>query len=1370
MSTQKMVALATPIPLHLVDGAINWDMQKVLLCKRLALDPPLDMCCICQKPGGNLRCPAKNPNLSMRNVGYNLFSANIESLKGTNHVFPSGRKPENFDESSGVKETLIKHEAKFHCKCHLNYTTHFTQEPAQPTSNNTSQQDKPSVRTRSSSVSINPKEEVCFLCKKASLNKQPLHCCMTYEIFNSIKNYGTKANDTAVLAFLAEGDLVAQEAKYHSTCVLTLLAFADLLLYMHEQLEQNGKNCAFNTSTLIKLYNDRLSQLLGEEQPLSDVHNSRFRERILLHLPDLQASKVGREYLLTVKNANILKNLDVSNDVLDALAVNRFIRNLRSTVTSTNITFSGSFAENCEEKCIPPSLLALVNMLLYGPTILSECRASQPAISISQLIMANMLKRRPSGDIVRLNKTQEPPLPLYVGLSIFGSSRDKSLIDSLHRRGLSVSSNRIYELTGNLARTVVQRAEEEGVRGFFTVGALDNIDVKPSSTTSQGEFHGTGISLFQLPFNGEVSTARNFTTTFQEAAKSGSRRVPKLPDTYSEAPDFDLKNPKPTPPLDSSEICDCITQLTGTEEFWHGERDWLLNVHDQLKGNDHLAHEITSWAAFRAERQPVCPLALSNNSLLPLFEQKSATPKMVKHGMDLLKSTTDFLNYGQTPVLCVDQPLFAIAKAIQRKHPEEYGDKQFLILFGPLHIEQNFLRVLGEVTEGSGWTGIVAGSGILPSGSAEGLLKVFSITKSRLFHQYTAAVLFSLLKDAYCHDHPECDVTIETWIQESASKSPTFKYWLLVLRLELLLLKFVRSVREAQFENFKESVILMLPWFFLSGHHLYARWLTVHAADLLSLEGNAPELHRRMSMGAFVVRKSLNGFSALGVDHAHEQNNADIKSREGPLGLTQDLSSLRRWTIAGPEVTHLLSEFEEKLDQKPGPHHEQYPKFQWRFFENCIALKDSFLRSENPFLVRNRDLINLDTGVEFGEQGIASLNILENRGVEMLKEFLEKRLQTHEIPFHSPVKQHKIEIFTCKKNSKPSAVLQLKCDVQLFSRLFIVSLARELDLKQFFERENQLCPPALSSPNGGLRSGDKSNKLVTILEGLSEDGAPQACDGIVLDAPAILRMVTPQEETASFFDYSKQISKYCVDIASKMNCKRVDIVWDQYSEMSIKTTTRTSRGTGARRPGLPQKGPFPKRLKQWEDYLRNAANKSELFTYLAEMALKTEKLTIVTNVNDTIKVSRVNPKDSSLDNVSCALMEEADGRIFLHAQEMVLHGAKCLLLRCSDTDIRYRSSMTCNRKDFNNYGYITLGEDRSAALRGFHAFTGCDTVSFFAGKGKRSAWAAWDQNDDVTTNTFKVLGQPNKAPPDHILPVLEHFVVALYEVEDTCEK
>ena len=33
----------------------------------------------------------------------------------------------------------------------------------------------------------------------------------------------------------------------------------------------------------------------------------------------------------------------------------------------------------------------------------------------------------------------------------------------------------------------------------FTIGALDNIDHNPTSTTAASSLHGTGISMFQLP-------------------------------------------------------------------------------------------------------------------------------------------------------------------------------------------------------------------------------------------------------------------------------------------------------------------------------------------------------------------------------------------------------------------------------------------------------------------------------------------------------------------------------------------------------------------------------------------------------------------------------------------------------------------------------------------------------------------------------------------------------------------------------------------------------------------------------------------------------------------------------------------------------
>ena len=71
--------------------------------------------------------------------------------------------------------------------------------------------------------------------------------------------------------------------------------------------------------------------------------------------------------------------------------------------------------------------------------------------------------------------------------------------------GLSISYDRIMEIEDWIATATCERFVEDGVvspaslkRQIFTVGALDNLDHNPSSTTSLTSSHGTGISLFQF--------------------------------------------------------------------------------------------------------------------------------------------------------------------------------------------------------------------------------------------------------------------------------------------------------------------------------------------------------------------------------------------------------------------------------------------------------------------------------------------------------------------------------------------------------------------------------------------------------------------------------------------------------------------------------------------------------------------------------------------------------------------------------------------------------------------------------------------------------------------------------------------------------
>ena len=45
---------------------------------------------------------------------------------------------------------------------------------------------------------------------------------------------------------------------------------------------------------------------------------------------------------------------------------------------------------------------------------------------------------------------------------------------------------------------------------------------------------------------------------------------------------------------------------------------------------------------------------------------------------------------------------------------------------------------------------------------------------------------------------------------------------------------------------------------------------------------------------------------------------------------------------------------------------------------------------------------------------------------------------------------------------------------------------------------------------------------------------------------------------------------------------------------------------------------------------------------------------------------------------------------------------------------------------------VSLGPDISQALPMFHAYTGCDTVSSFYTRGKKTAWATWKIFEKVT--------------------------------------
>ncbi len=190
-----------------------------------------------------------------------------------------------------------------------------------------------------------------------------------------------------------------------------------------------------------------------------------------------------------------------------------------------------------------------------------------------------------------------------------------------------------------------------------------------------------------------------------------------------------------------------------------------------------------------------------------------------------------------------------------------------MVMLGGLHTEMALWKTLGDILEGSGWTTALTEAEVSSTGTAASFLKCVHLTRTRHAHQVTVLTLQKLQHEAFMQSG--CDESGEAWVSKMCERSPTFKYWNLILKYETLILIFVRAHRESNFPLYVEVLEKLVPLFFALDHINYSRWLPVHIRDMRILpEYIKDEFEKRCH---WVVSKN-NRFSTIPVDQAHECN------------------------------------------------------------------------------------------------------------------------------------------------------------------------------------------------------------------------------------------------------------------------------------------------------------------------------------------------------------------------------------------------------------------------------------------------------------------------------------------------------------------
>ena len=197
----------------------------------------------------------------------------------------------------------------------------------------------------------------------------------------------------------------------------------------------------------------------------------------------------------------------------------------------------------------------------------------------------------------------------------------------------------------------------------------------------------------------------------------------------------------------------------------------------------------------------------------------------------------------------------------------------------------------------------------------------------------------------------------------------------------------------------------------------------------------------------------------------------------------------------------------------------------------------------------------------------------------------------------------------------------------------------------------------------------------------------------------------------------------------------VDVVFYRYFDSSLKGDTRDRRGTSFK-VAVKEDTPI---VRDWGKFLKESSNKDQLFTLLAEK-ITTErsdsKVVVSTNGENVISSVFVDTSDISPCN-----HEEADTRIFLHAKNISAAGHQKISVKTVDTDVVMTVIAICLFDQLNveelwiEFGNgihlrwfpihvyaAKLGKKMCQSLLVWFAFTGCDTVSAFHGRGKKITW------------------------------------------------
>ena len=186
------------------------------------------------------------------------------------------------------------------------------------------------------------------------------------------------------------------------------------------------------------------------------------------------------------------------------------------------------------------------------------------------------------------------------------------------------------------------------------------------------------------------------------------------------------------------------------------------------------------------------------------------------------------------------------------------------------------------------------------------------IKRSQHCLQVSVVAMYTLLKKA----HVESGSALSglDWLDEAGKHSQMCFHWNMIVNFEVLLLIYMWSIREGNFELYLASLYHMLPWFFALDRYNYACSAAIYYFDMELFKHRCPNEYKEFAAGNFLFLKTNKEFSRVALDQLHEQNDNYIKSVSGATSSFIDRmtrhwldrncadQTLVRWELCRPDI------------------------------------------------------------------------------------------------------------------------------------------------------------------------------------------------------------------------------------------------------------------------------------------------------------------------------------------------------------------------------------------------------------------------------------------------------------------------------------